>query len=325
MGGSKRFSQETRQQAVQLVCAEVGTVEAARAAAEAALVKGVERAIEGAKTKDEKAKIKNAGKAELAISEAAGHDSRRKIVKEVASKFGCTPSTLSKWVELYSESYDYEVVFRPDKNREELLEALKTLNLKDENFEAVHKWIYFRSIVRNERNAMVAAAKVSVLNVQTSEQVKECAQIARAASILVEHFGTPRKFGPSMYELSATYRDALSSCGYEAAMEWGTFANRILSHAELLKWVASETSERLKLKKRRTGAPSRTERNIMLTKWVDLLKRYTGGKVEDFYEPAMKGWNVYFKSSDRIMSVEQLKKALAAGRVEIGKKVRQKS
>lgn len=323
MSNSKRYSQEIRQQAVQMVCVEVGIVEAARAAAEAALVKKFEKAIESAKTKTEKAAIKNAGKAELNKSETSGYASRKQIEKKVATKFGCAPSTLSKWIELYSELYDENLISRPDKNREKLLVALKKLNLKDESFEAVRKWILLRSIVRGKQNALDAASELIVPNVPTSEQVKECAQIASAASILAEHFGTPRKFGPSMFELSTTYRDALSTQGYEAAMEWSTFAKRILSHAALLKWVASETSERLKLKKRRTGAPPKMNRNILLTGWFDLLKRHTGVKREVIYGPAIDGWNAYFRSKDKISSAEQLKKALVAGRAARRKKLKQ--
>lgn len=99
-------------------------------------------------------------------------------------------------------------------------------------------------------------------------------------------------------------------------MEWSTFAKRIHSDAALLKRVASETSERLSLQKRRTGAPPKTDRNMLLTEWFDLLKLHAGIKRDEIYLPAMEAWNTYFRSKDKIPSVDQLQKAIAAGRAE---------
>lgn len=203
-----------------------------------------------------------------------------------------------------------------DKKIGKLRKILAPLKLSDESFEEVHDWIISNSTSRGLQNALDTAAKEILHMVPTAEQVKECAQIASAASVLAEHFGTTRKLGPSMHALSNTYREVLSTNGNEAAVEWSTFAKRILSDAALLKRVASETSERLKRKKRRTGSPPKTERNMLLTEWFDLLKLHAGMKRDEIYEPAMKAWNAYFRSKDKIPSVDQLQKAIAAGRAE---------
>lgn len=212
-----------------------------------------------------------------------------------------------------------------DKKIGKLRKILAPLKLSAEGFAAANEWIFSTSSTRGLQNTLDAAAKEILHKVPTAEQVKECAQIASAASILAEHFGTIRKLGPSMHELSTTYREVLSTNGNEAAVGWSTFAKRILSDAALLKRVASETSERLKLKKRRTGAPPKTDRNMLLTEWFDLLKRHTEVEREKIYGPAKDGWNVYFRSKDKISSAEQLKKALAAGRAARRKKVQQES
>lgn len=182
---------------------------------------------------------------------------------------------------------------------------LEPLKLSDESFEVAHEWIFSNSSTRGLQNTLDTAAKEMLHLVPSAEQVKECDQVARVASILVEHFGTTRKLGPTMHELSTTYRDVLSSSGKEA-VEWSTFAKRILSDAVLLRRVASETSERLKLQKRRTGAPPKTERNMLLVEWFEVLKRHTEVKREKIYGPAKDGWNVYFRSKDKISSAEQL-------------------
>lgn len=212
-----------------------------------------------------------------------------------------------------------------DKKIDKLRTILAPLKLSDESFEAAHEWIISNSSSRGLQNTLDKAAKEILHEIPTSEQVAECEQVARAASILAEHFGPTRKLGPSMQELSATYRDVLPAHGTGASVKWSTFAKRILGDAVLLKRVASETSERLKLKKRRTGAPPKTDRNMLIVEWFDLLKRHTGVEREKIYGPAKDGWNAYFRSQDKISSAEQLKKALVAGRAARKKKVQQKS
>lgn len=207
-----------------------------------------------------------------------------------------------------------------DKKIDKLRTILAPLKLSAESFDAAHEWIISNSSTRGLQNTLDTAAKEILHLVPTAEQVKECDQVARAASILVEHFGATRKLGPSMHELSTTYREVLSTHGNEDAVEWSTFAKRILSDAALLKRVASETSERLKLQKRRTGAPPKTERNMLLAEWFELLGRHSGMKRDEIYEPAVEAWNAYFRSKDKIPSGEQLQKAVAAGRAEMRKK-----
>lgn len=210
-----------------------------------------------------------------------------------------------------------------DKKIDKLRKILAPLKLSDESFEEAHEWILSNSTSRGLQNTLDTAAKEILHMVPTAEQVKECAQIANAASILAEHFGTTRKLGPSMHELSITYREVLSADGNMAAVDWSTFAKRILSDASLLKRVASETSERLKLKKRRTGAPPKTQRDMLVAEWIELLKLHARVEMDVIHKNAIKAWSLYFKSIDQIHSVHQLKKAIAAGRAEKRKKVQQ--
>lgn len=332
MSTSNRFSHEIRLQAVRLVCQEVGAVEAARSEAEKVWRAKVDKAVEAANTKAAKKAILKDAKADAAKMVATSRDSLKLSVESVAHKFGCKPATLRKWVDLYSESYDDKEIVLADAQRSGLSDDLKGLNLNEEIFKNAHQWIYATSLRRGFEHVLSRAAKEIWRTKTTSELAKESDQIAKAASNLSKRFGELGKSGSLIYKLSATYNELFSEQGDVRAVDWRTFAERVSSEVMVLERVASETCKRLKLKTRRTGAPPKTDRNVLLVEWVDLLSRHTEVSREILYKCALDAWKRYFgaeeksgeKSEDEISSVEQLKKALVVGRAAKEKKVQAK-
>ena len=204
-----------------------------------------------------------------------------------------------------------------DKRRVDLQSTLASLKLSSESFEVLREWLDSTSLERVMQNVLDSASKKVLHEVTTAERVKECNQLGRAASIMAKHFGALRSSGQTMRELSVTYRELFSEQRDEPVVSWSAFAKRVLSEALLLERVASETSKRLQPKKLRTGAPPKTDRNMLLAEWVDLLKRHTSIKRDDIYEPARQAWNAYFmEPKDEIRNLDQLKKAVAAGRAK---------
>jgi transposase-like protein len=231
------------------------------------------------------------------------------VISSIAPKIGCSPQTLHKWVDRYSE--DYVDQDRPlvDKKKNELSEDLKDLKLTDASFTLVHQWIFSAS--RKRWEDLVARRVMPTESVEV--QIDECGKLARAASVVARRLGRVGRVSTTISKLADKYRELGTQGDKAPAEKWVVFVERVSRDAALLANLAESSSQTLQSKKRKTGAPKKIERDVLFYQWFALLKTHTKARVKDIYEPAFKSWNRYFKS-DKIMGDVSAEAARKRGR-----------